>query len=133
MKHFSEVTSSIEPMGMSVPETAAKGLLFNSMLKKKLSEKNDDTQVLIDKQNAIVMGRKTWESIPAAKRPLKNRMNIILSQQKDYNPGCEGRENVTVFNDFEQALMSLSGNQNVNEIFVIGGHSLFSLAMTTFK
>lgn len=31
------------------------------------------------KQNALIMGRKTWESIPDRFRPLKGRTNIVLS------------------------------------------------------
>ena len=32
----------------------------------------------------VVMGRKTWESIPNAYRPLENRFNIIVSNDKNY-------------------------------------------------
>ncbi|ORM41460.1 Dihydrofolate reductase [Babesia sp. Xinjiang] len=31
-------------------------------------------------QNVVIYGRKTYESIPASKRPLKNRINVVLSR-----------------------------------------------------
>ncbi len=36
------------------------------------------------KRNAVVMGRRTWESIPEQHRPLGNRLNIVLTRNKDY-------------------------------------------------
>jgi len=35
-------------------------------------------------QNAVIMGRKTWESIPAKYRPLSKRLNIVISNNPDY-------------------------------------------------
>jgi dihydrofolate reductase len=32
------------------------------------------------KRNAVVMGRKTWQSIPPAFRPLRNRINVVISR-----------------------------------------------------
>jgi dihydrofolate reductase len=37
------------------------------------------------KMNAVVMGRKSWESIPLKFRPLKNRLNVVISSQKGYD------------------------------------------------
>jgi dihydrofolate reductase / thymidylate synthase len=34
------------------------------------------------KRNAIVMGRATWESIPPEQRPLKRRLNIVVSEEE---------------------------------------------------
>ena len=34
--------------------------------------------------NAVVMGRKTWESIPPKFRPLRDRMNIVVSRNQEY-------------------------------------------------
>ena len=67
--------------------------------------------------NAIIMGRKTWESLPDKIRPLKNRLNVILTKNPDdFNKYCrdgdklnyEGHENILVFADFEEALVALS-------------------------
>lgn len=37
-------------------------------------------------QNAVIMGRNTWESIPNKFRPLAKRVNLVLSKNKDYSP-----------------------------------------------
>jgi dihydrofolate reductase len=34
--------------------------------------------------NVVIMGRKSWESIPVEFRPLNNRMNIVISRDPDY-------------------------------------------------
>lgn len=62
----------------------------------------------------IVMGRKTYESIG---QPLHGRMNIIISRNPNYQiKGC------LVFNNVEKAIEAY---QHYNEIFVIGGASLY--------
>ncbi len=36
-------------------------------------------------QNAVIMGRVTWESIPPKFRPLDNRFNIVVSRNPNYD------------------------------------------------
>ena len=37
-------------------------------------------KLFLGQQNAVLMGRKTWESIPAKFRPLPNRINVVISR-----------------------------------------------------
>ena len=62
----------------------------------------------------VVMGRKTFESLPKA---LPNRRNIVISSNPDYV--AEGAEVVTDIND----IYSLAEN---DEVFIIGGGKIYS-------
>ena len=76
------------------------------------------------KQNVVIMGRKTYESIPKKYRPLPNRINIILSQTlKDEYEGNK------VFASLESALDDCwKTRKGINKIFVIGGAVLYNYA-----
>lgn len=63
----------------------------------------------------IIMGRKTFESIG---KPLPNRQNIVISNNNEWS-----HPNVKVFTSVEDALSFL---KNEEEVFVIGGSSLFN-------
>jgi len=70
--------------------------------------------------HAVVMGRKTYESLPERFRPLPNRRNLVLSTDPTYSaPGAE------VFGDLDSALAACAGE----ECFVIGGGAIFAEAL----
>lgn len=76
------------------------------------------------KVNAVIMGSKTWESLPEKSKPLKDRVNIVLC--KEY---LEVPLGVMVSNSFEDALSQLWHDETVDKIFVIGGGSVFAQAI----
>lgn len=63
----------------------------------------------------IVMGRKTWDSLP--RKPLPGRMNIVMTRRGDFVP-----EGVTVARNVDAAL-ALAGD--VAEVCVIGGGEIY--------
>lgn len=70
--------------------------------------------------NTIIMGRRTYESLP--KGALPNRRNIVLSRSgkaEDF-PGCE------LYRSLEEALEHCSKDEDV---YIIGGHSVYKEAM----
>lgn len=72
--------------------------------------------------NAVIMGRRTWDSIPARFRPLPNRVNVVLSRKHENKV----ENGVFLGNSFDNALDFLSNRDDVHKIFVIGGAELYN-------
>ncbi len=70
----------------------------------------------------VVMGRKTLESMPNGK-PLKDRVNVVLSRDESYNP-----DGVIVCNDASQLKKALE-NYDTDDVFVIGGAEIYKLLL----
>lgn len=68
--------------------------------------------------HAVVMGRKTWLAIS---KPLKNRLNIVLSRDTDIDP----QESLIVFSDVESVLSF--NNSLTTDLFVIGGAQIYEV------
>ncbi|CAE7209736.1 THY-2 [Symbiodinium microadriaticum] len=84
------------------------------------------TAVSVDgKQNAVIMGRKTWESIPERFRPLPGRLNIVLTSAMEANYP----EGVLVAKSIAAAVEMLEGRSDVGEVFVIGGQAAYQEAI----
>ncbi|KAG9244651.1 dihydrofolate reductase-like domain-containing protein [Calycina marina] len=71
--------------------------------------------------NAVVMGRKTWESIPPRFRPLKDRLNVVISS------GSTDAE-FTISN-METALDFLGSKLVQRKAFVIGGGQMYKASL----
>ncbi|PWZ40032.1 Bifunctional dihydrofolate reductase-thymidylate synthase [Zea mays] len=74
------------------------------------------------KKNAVIMGRKTWESIPVKSRPLPGRLNVILTRSGSFDFATV--ENVVICGSMESALELLASTPyclSIEKVFVIGG------------
>jgi dihydrofolate reductase len=67
--------------------------------------------------HTVVMGRRTWESLPAKVRPLPGRRNVVLTRQTGFMV-----EGATVVQSLDAALGD-------SDTWVIGGEQIYTLAM----
>ena len=70
-------------------------------------------------EKPVVMGRKTWESLP--KKPLPGRRNIVITRQPDYQ--AEGAE----LADSVQTALAMCAD--AEEIIIMGGAQIYAQAM----
>lgn len=68
----------------------------------------------------VIMGAKTWLSLPPTKRPLPNRINIVI---KDNRGEIEGVECVETFSSLELSLKWCQSKE-LDNVYVIGGKKL---------
>lgn len=100
--------------------------------------------------NAVIMGRKTWESIPPKFRPLRGRINVVVSRQAGKLDGKDGEVLMRVgsieeglrqlqqLNRSHNAASSSEGDQlkrnqqenfALGRVFVIGGAEIYATAL----
>ena len=79
-----------------------------------------------DGNNAVIMGRKTWESLP---KHLVDRANLVLST--DFDPPANA--NAQFFRSFEELDAYLESNNFYEEIWVIGGAQIYNHYITSNK
>lgn len=70
----------------------------------------------------VIMGRKTWESIPSKFRPLPDRVNVVVTRNRNY----ELPDNVMSAASLEDALY----RYRTNDIMVIGGAEIYAASIS---
>lgn len=79
------------------------------------------------RRNAVIMGRKTWESIAPRYRPLAGRKNIVLSRS-----GADVPEGVLCCASLGEALDRLQQDDmaaEIERVFVVGGGQIYTLGL----
>lgn len=69
--------------------------------------------------HVVIMGRETFESLPG-KEPLKDRINIVLSRDKNFR-----NEKVIICRSLEELFREIE-KYHSKEVFVIGGESVYT-------
>lgn len=75
--------------------------------------------------HVVIMGRKNYDSLPAKFKPLKDRFNIVITNQADLH--APGTITVNTWNGALQAAQLHAGDES--EVFVIGGAQIYRLAL----
>lgn len=103
---------------------AKEGIGFENKLPWKIPEemKLFRDKTIGNKNNCVIMGRATFESIPEKHRPLKDRYHYVLSKQGDINYG--DHPNVQVIQSFDILLETIAST-TFDEYWIIGGKSIY--------
>lgn len=139
-----------------VAATLSNGIGQGSKLPWRLSKDmlyfaNATTSAPDGKKNVVIMGRKTWESIPPRFRPLKNRVNVIISKNTGYDLSvlsvvesrrlrpasrkAESTLDVVLTNSLQDAFSLVSPatlrdtEGSIHRRFIIGGASIYDDAL----
>ena len=72
------------------------------------------------KQNLVIMGRKTWDSLPPYARPLKNRQNLILSRKLTQHPDA-----IVMHNLADSLQWAHDHLDTIETVYIIGGGQIF--------
>lgn len=72
----------------------------------------------------VIMGKNTFLSLPGEK-PLPERKNIVLTSDENFK-----RDGITVCNSIEKAIEEAKKDFNDDDIFFIGGESVYSAAVS---
>ena len=69
----------------------------------------------------VIMGRKTWDSLPAKFRPLPGRTNVVITRQADWQ--AKGAQSAGSLTD------ALAICQAASDVWIIGGAQIYAQAL----
>lgn len=74
--------------------------------------------------HVVIMGRKTYESLPPKVRPLPNRHTIVLTRNPDYHVD---HSSVSVCDSVDKALLVANMKTTQDKLFVVGGEEIYKM------
>ncbi|KAG5487303.1 hypothetical protein LSCM4_07793 [Leishmania orientalis] len=145
LRAFSIVVAADEQHGIgdgeTIPWRVPEDMSFFKEQTTLLRNKKPPTE---KKRNAVVMGRKTWESVPVKFRPLKDRLNVVLSSRATTDEllaalpaekrAAAAQDVVVVNGGLADALRLLASPQycsTLETVYCVGGAQLYADAMAS--
>lgn len=120
MKPFTIITAATTTGGIGkgndLPWRLRKEMAYFTNVTTKTSEN--------DKQNAVIMGRRNWDSIPTKFRPLKNRLNYVISRTIP-----KSSDDFIPITSLDEALNDASERKDIDKVFVVGGAQIYAMAL----
>ena len=120
MKKFSIILALDNENGIGKCNDLAWDIPEDRKYFKKITTETQDA----NKKNAVIMGRKTWESIPEKFRPFSNRKNYILS--RSFTNWEIHDEWAICFSSLKVCLQHIEQDTNIEQIFIIWGAELYN-------
>lgn len=124
------------PIEVIVAVDAKDGISKNNVIPWQIKEDSDffsDVTKSGNKKNVVIMGRKTWKSLPEGNRGLKDRINIVVSNKMKLEEFHADNTTMTesyLVPSFVRGLNFCNGRDDVGKIFIIGGSGLYQEAFS---
>ncbi|KAI8381302.1 dihydrofolate reductase-like domain-containing protein [Radiomyces spectabilis] len=132
MTNFGLVVAATEELGIgmlsTLPWRIPKDMAFFKHVTMHVPKEFPSNQTT--PQNAVIMGRVTWESIPPKFRPLSERFNIVVSRNPTYDLQLANAQqpSTLLVSSLEEAFAAVDPQQHPR-CFVIGGAQMYRLAI----
>lgn len=111
----------------SIPWTLKKDMSHFSKITKQTDNPNS--------MNAVIMGRKTWDSLPNKFKPLPGRYNVVLTKNTSFASTLITDQSLvnssTSLDDAIELLKTKKSKGEIENIWVIGGSSVYEEALNS--
>jgi len=119
-------------MNIIVAHCRNKGIGFQNRLPWRLSAdfKKFKELTIGDGNNAVIMGRNTWASLPSRYKPLPKRENIVLTTEID-NPVISNTNDTPILMPSLKETIKYCKDREISQMWIIGGELLYKTALDT--
>ena len=119
-------------MNIIVAHCRNRGIGFQNQLPWRLSAdlKRFKELTIGDGNNAVIMGRNTWASLPSGYKPLPKRENIVLTTEVD-KPVISDTNDTPILMPSLKETIKYCKERKISQMWIMGGELLYKTALNT--